>query len=66
MRAIVLLALLSATGSEPSLHDIYQQKFDDACRALGGVRQVWYDVDAAHAECSQGMKITLYAVHEAQ
>jgi hypothetical protein len=60
MRGLILLALLSATGSEPSIPEIYIQKLNDACRSLGGVGQVSRGAGVVHAECRDGLKITVY------
>jgi hypothetical protein len=60
MRVLFLVALLSASGSAPPMTEPYLQKLNDACRSLGGVRELRYGPSAVHAECREGLKITVY------
>jgi hypothetical protein len=60
MRVLFLLALLFASGSVSPMREPNLQKLNDACRSLGGVRELRYGTSAVHAECREGLKITVY------
>lgn len=59
MRSVLLVIMLPIIGWSPA-SGVHSDKLDDACRALGGVSSTWDDETATHAECRDGLSITLY------
>lgn len=60
MRFLVVAALVFAVAGYSFRSDAHLPRFDEACRALGGVARVSEDDRATNAECRDGLKISVY------
>jgi hypothetical protein len=63
MRLLVLLALFASTASEPLVRDTDLLRLNEACESLGGLHQAWGGSLTVHAQCGNGIKVTLHASH---